>query len=454
MPFAHLRLALGETIHCPSCGHAFALSDGLKASVLQRLEREQAASEKHLRDQIAAEERRKTDRATASAATAHAKALAAAKAEAEFAISQVEAERDTARRQLDDAVAKALAASKTQHEGDLAALRRLMTEQDHAREEQLRAHRESELALRKELLAADQARANAELAARRQLDKDRAKIRADAMKEQQERDRRALADAEQKLAEARAANDDLNRKLQQGSQQAQGEAGELDVQRHLEATFRLDTIESVPAGVKGADFIQHVRTPDGQDAGCIVWEVKVTAKFRPAWLEKLKADSLKLGARLSVLVTSALPPGCDRPFFVHDNILIVADSLFKPFAELAREFVLRQHLHAQLAKTSDDQMARLLDYALRGALPQRLNNALMSLHTLSTEHQKEANYFMQHHAKRATLIKATADSLQSIKGELSAILRDPEADRRFALPEADGGPLLEADSAHPDDDTR
>ncbi len=448
MPSQHLRLALSETIHCPSCGHAFALSDGLKASVLQRLEREQAASEKQLRDQIAVEEQ--TQRASDSAAAAHEKALAAAKAEAQLAIARIEAERDTARRQLDDAVAKAIASAKAQNDGELAALRRLMAEQERAREEQLRTLRESEVALRKELRTADQARADAELAALRKFDKEREKLRADAMKEQQERDRRALADAEQKLAEARAANDDLNRKLQQGSQQAQGEAGELDVQRHLEATFRLDTIEPVPAGVSGADFIQHVRTPDGQDAGCIVWEVKVTTQFRTAWLEKLKADSLKHGARLSVLVTSVLPRGCDRPFFVHDNILIVADSLFKPFAELAREFVLRQHLHAQLAKTSDDQMARLLDYALRGALPQRLNNALMSLHTLAIEHQREAAYFKKTHMKRDLLIKAAADSLQSIKGELSAILRDPEADRRLALPETDGEPLLEGSTTTDD----
>lgn len=449
MSTTHLRLALAETIHCPSCGHAFALRDGLHASVLQRLELDEAAQEKHLRDRIAAEERRKLEVASAATAEAHARALAEARASAKLELARAEAERDAARKQLEAAVTKALADAKAQAKIELDALRRHTTEQEKARESQLTALRTAEIDLRKQLAATELARAQAELDAHRRLDAERAKIRSDAMKEQEERGRRALADAERKLAEARTVNDELNRKLQQGSQQSQGEAGEIDVQAHLAAVFRHDEIESVPTGAHGADFIQHIRTHDGQDAGCIVWEVKVTAQFRAAWIEKLKSDAREHRARLAVLVTTTMPRGCDRLFLFQDGVLIVADSVFKAFADIAREFVLRQHLNTQLARTSSDQMARLLDYALRGALPERLNASLVSLHHLATQQQQETNYLKKVHAKRASLIHTATESLQAIKGEVAAILRDSEADQRFALPEIDGDEGNDGD----DDDT-
>lgn len=448
MSSRYLRLALNETIHCPSCGHPFALRDGISATVLQRLAKEEAVLEKQLRERITADERRKARTAADAAATAHAKALADAETTAKLQLARIEAERDAALRQINTAVANTLASAKAQAQAELDALRRMNAEQNRAREDQIRSLRDTELNLRKELAATEQARSEADLNARRRLDQERAKIRTAAMKEQEERDRQALADAERKLAEARATNNELNRKLQQGSQQAQGEIGEGTVQEYLEATFRHDEVLPIPNGARGADFIHRVRTPDCRDAGIIVWEVKNTSQYRTTWIEKLKADAREHRARLAILVTTTLPRNCERTIFLQDGVLVVAESSFRVIADIARDFVLRQHLHTQLAHASTDQMARLLEYAVRGALPDRLNTSLLNLHQLATQHQQEVNYLKKLHAKRTTLLQITTDSLQAIKGEIAAILRDPEAERRLALPELDGDDVIEAHASH------
>lgn len=76
---------------------------------------------------------------------------------------------------------------------------------------------------------------------------------------------------------------DLQRRLQQGSQQAQGEAQEVVLRDLLAAAFPTDSIEDVPKGVNGADLVQNVRGPDGRDAGSIVWESKRTRVWQDGW---------------------------------------------------------------------------------------------------------------------------------------------------------------------------
>ncbi len=53
----------------------------------------------------------------------------------------------------------------------------------------------------------------------------------------------------------------LRRKLEQGSQQLQGEVLELELEQTLINAFRHDQIEEVKKGQRGADAIQIVRTP-------------------------------------------------------------------------------------------------------------------------------------------------------------------------------------------------
>ena len=103
-----------------------------------------------------------------------------------------------------------------------------------------------------------------------------------------------LADAWQKVKEAEA-------KMQQGSQQTQGEALELEIEELLRDAFRDDEISEVKKGQRGADITEKVIDRRGRNCGTILWETK-NGKWQEAWLAKLRDDQREAKAHIAVLV--------------------------------------------------------------------------------------------------------------------------------------------------------
>ena len=112
-----------------------------------------------------------------------------------------------------------------------------------------------------------------------------------------------LDDAAEQLAAAQ-------RKMEQGSQQLQGEVLELAIEEGLRRVFPLDTIEEVKKGQRGGDVLQHVTTRGGQTAGTILWETKRAKDWSVQWIPKLKEDMRACGAAVGILVT--MPAFCRR----------------------------------------------------------------------------------------------------------------------------------------------
>ena len=127
----------------------------------------------------------------------------------------------------------------------------------------------------------------------------------------QEQDRSNLEKAElqKKLDDAGGQLAAAQRKMEQGSQQLQGEVLELAIEEGLRRTFPLDTIEEVKKGQRGGDVLQHVVTRAGQTAGTILWETKRAKDWSLQWIPKLKEDMRVCGAAVGILVTmpGALP---------------------------------------------------------------------------------------------------------------------------------------------------
>ncbi|QQS44189.1 DUF2130 domain-containing protein [Candidatus Roizmanbacteria bacterium] len=76
-----------------------------------------------------------------------------------------------------------------------------------------------------------------------------------------------MLEQDKKLSDVLKANEELRRKLEQGSQQMQGEILELALEELLQKEFPFDEIKEVPKGVNGADIIQIVRNRAGKSAG-------------------------------------------------------------------------------------------------------------------------------------------------------------------------------------------
>jgi hypothetical protein len=139
-----------------------------------------------------------------------------------------------------------------------------------------------------------------DLEAARKIDAERQKIQNEASRRAEERYQLKLAEKEKQIQDAKKANDELKRKLEQGSQQAQGEVLEILLEELLRGAFPLDKIEAVPKGMNGADIVQKVFTRSGQYCGTIVWESKRTKSWSDGWLPKLKDDQRQLKAEIAV----------------------------------------------------------------------------------------------------------------------------------------------------------
>jgi hypothetical protein len=148
-----------------------------------------------------------------------------------------------------------------------------------------------------------------------------------------------LESAQRESAQREAA--DLKRKLEQGSQQLQGEAFELSLEALLKGAFPLDEILPVPKGVSGADLVQHVRSPSGALCGTILWEAKQTKAWQPAWVRKLKDEQQALGAELAVIVSSAMPKDARDPFLRESDVWVARFDAARPLASSTTIFAAR-----------------------------------------------------------------------------------------------------------------
>lgn len=120
-----------------------------------------------------------------------------------------------------------------------------------------------------------------------------------------------VKELEKKLEDQQKLAEEMKRKAEQGSVQLQGEVQEIEIGRLLRELYILDEVTDVKNGQHGADLIQTVRSHAGVDCGAIYYESKRTKKFENKWLSKLRQDNLSVKADILVLVTEAMPDGCD-----------------------------------------------------------------------------------------------------------------------------------------------
>ena len=124
---------------------------------------------------------------------------------------------------------------------------------------------------------------------------------------------------------------------EQGSQQVQGETLELGLGAMLREAFPLDRIEDVPKGMTGADLLQRVCSVSGQTCGTIIWEIKQTKAWQPAWLQKLKDDQRAVGAEIAVIVTATMPKDSAEPFMRQGDVWITSIAAARSVAEALRD---------------------------------------------------------------------------------------------------------------------
>jgi hypothetical protein len=202
--------------------------------------------------------------------------------------------------------------------------------------------RQAELELRRQREVLEDDKRTLELEIARRIDDERLKIREATQKEDDERHRLKLAEKDKVIEQMARQVDELRRKVDQGSQQVQGEVLEQDVRQILEHEFRDDEIEDVPSGQPGSDVIQRVKLADTSVCGTIIWESKNTKNWSDGWLAKIRKDQRDNHADLAVIVSSALPKSVDG-FNRMEGVWVSARRHAVALAKALRQALIESH---------------------------------------------------------------------------------------------------------------
>lgn len=430
-------LLADEKIVCPKCSHDFTLGEGITRQTIDRHAEEFEAVLKQRRDELELHLTQDAQRkATAAAAGEIAKlqeqVSLAKRAEREAQTTMEQARKEAREKALADA------------EQERKALQEDLANKDKA----LAAFRDQEIDLRRQKQALLDQQQNLQVELQRKLDEERVKITAAIS--QRESDRFSLVEAEwkKKIEDAQKANEDLRRKLEQGSQQLQGEVLELEVEQSLTTVFFHDLIEEVKKGQRGADVIQSVRTPAGQVAGKIIWEAKRAENWSDKWLDKLKDDQQDAKADLAVLVTTAFPKGITGPMARIGDVWVVSPQVLKPMAETLRVILLEAHKLRQASTGKAEKVEALYNYLASPTFSQRMRTVMDSFTSMQSDLDSEKRALTKMWAKRQTQIERVSRSMGNVIGELQAIAQDslPELqqiDAFEALTLADGTEAIE-----------
>lgn len=402
-----------EHIVCPKCAHDFILGEGITRQTIDRHAEEFESLLQSRRTELEAhltqEAQRKATQMAAEQIAMLQDQVAAAKRSERAVQESIEKIRAEARA---NAVAEAEQA-------------RIALEEDLQRKNlELQSFRAQELALRRQKQELEEQQKNLELDLQRKLDDERGRITA--MVSQREAERFALMEAEwkKKIEDAQKSNEDLRRKLEQGSQQLQGEVLELEVEQSLSTSFFHDLIEEVKKGVRGADVIQTVRTPAGIAAGRIIWEAKRAEHWSDKWLQKLKDDQQEAKAELAVLVTTMMPKGVTEPFTRIGDIWVISPQVLRPMAETLRVIILESHKLRQANVGRDEKIEQLYNYLASPTFAQRMRTVLDTFATMQTELESEKRAMQKIWARRQVQIDRASKSMTTVVGELQGITLD------------------------------
>jgi hypothetical protein len=258
-----------------------------------------------------------------------------------------------------------------------------------------------------------------ELAYKQQLVTEEERIRAETRKSVS--DEYLLKDREKdmRLSDALRQVEELKAKMQQGSQQTQGEVMELELEELLRQEFRDDEITEVKKGQRGADVLQKVHDRRGRYCGTILWESK-NAHWSEAWLAKLREDKRDAKAEIAVLVANQLPRDIET-FCYRDGVWIVQRRFVRHLAVLLRYSIIEVFTERANQSGKDEKMEVLYQYLTSVEFQHRVQAIVEGFSYLLADVEREKRWFNTKWARQEKEIRKIIDGTQGMYGDLQAV---------------------------------
>jgi hypothetical protein len=395
-------------IVCPNCRTEIKLTESLAAPLLadarRQFEQQLAAKEadfgrretqlKQLQDELAMS-RDAIDDQVATKLKAERAAIAEAEAKkARLALADELGQRD---RQLADL------------QQVLTTNNQKLADAQHAQTEMLRKQREFEDAKRE-----------VELTVEKKVQENLSTVRDKARLEAEDALKSRVAEKEAQIAGMQRQIEELRRKAEQGSQQLQGEALEIELEFLLRCRFPRDLIEPVAKGEFGGDVVHRVLGPGGQACGTMLWESKRTRNWSDGWLAKLRDDQRAAKAEIALIVSSALPKGIET-FDLIDNIWVAEPRFAIPLAIALRQSLIDLAGSRQTQEGQQTKMELVYQYLTGPRFRHRIDAIVEKFTDMQTDLDRERKTMMRLWSKREEQLRGVLDSTAGLYGDLQGI---------------------------------
>ena len=388
-----------DTIKCPKCGEVIkiseAIADEIEVQLREDYEKDKGKWRESELKKLADKIRREADEA------------------ANEKLAAVEEKLERERRTI-DADRKKAEESMRREVSDLQA-------QVEEKAAQLKKAEDEELGLRKKQRELEDRERKLELDVERKLDEERGRIRQTAQAEFEDSFRLKVAEKDKKLVDLTQQLADMKRRVEQGSQQTQGEVLELELEGMFRTEFQFDEIEAVSKGVRGGDVIQTVKTQSGKVCGKILWETKRTKAWSDSWIQKLKDDQRGAKADIAVIVSETMPAGFRHFRQVKD--VWVTDVPTTMSLAIALRMILIQVARTRDTQTGkEEKMEIVYNYMTGVEFRNRVQAIMEGFVSLKEDIDAEKRSMEKSWAKREKQIERVVLNIAGMRGDLEGIV--------------------------------
>lgn len=411
-----------DKINCPKCGETIAVNETLYEQLAHRAQESLKAESVRLQKIVADKEKQLSEKEATVEKT-------------------IQTRLQTERLQLaQEAKTQAMKSVSL----ELEDLKRQATE----RELQLASAQKSELEVRRQKRELEEREKNLELQTARRMDEERKKVQEETAQRYEESHRLKDAEKDKKLQDVLKANEEMRRKLEQGSQQTQGEVLELELEELIKSSFPLDVIEPVPKGVNGADVVQRVINKSGHTCGVIVWELKHTKVWSDGWVQKLKDDVRLVKGDIAILVTEVLPKGV-KNFAPMQGIWVTNAQCALPLAIALRTQLTEVATTKLAAVGKNEKMEVLYQYISGSEFRQKIEAIVEAFVEMHTDLQDERRVAERRWSKREKQIQRVISNTAGMYGDFQGLIGSTLQN----IPSLSGGEQEEEPSAESKDDS-
>jgi hypothetical protein len=400
------------TIICPKCKTEIRLTESLAAPLIEatRQQFEEKLSKKD--EEIAQREQvlRYKEKQVSEAKRGLDQQVADQVAE------QLKSERQRVIEEESRKAKQASAAELKTKDRELADLQEVLK----SRDEKLAEAQNAQAELIKKQRELDDAKRELELTVAKRVQAELSEVRTQAKREGEEGLKLKVLEKEEQIASMQRQIEELRRKAEQGSQQLQGEAQELELESLLRIKFARDTIDPVPKGEFGGDVLHRVIGPLGQLCGTILWESKRTKNWSDGWLPKLRDDQRAAKAEIALLVTQVLPKGVEAFDFI-DGVWVTESRCAIPVAIALRQSLVELATARQAGDGQKTKMELVYQYLTGPRFRHRVEAIVEKFEDMQTDLDKERKTMTRLWAKREEQIKGVIETTVGMYGDLQGI---------------------------------